>query len=469
MAIFIPRTPEQILRDMLAKVVGRTSLSDVQIGSNIFTLLNSMAHEVANTEARLFNLRRSYSLDDSTGEDLDARVAELPPVGISRKRSTTAGGSVLKIQRDISPTYGDILIPAGSLISRSADGITYRIPQDIIMVAGDGEFKEDVYIVCNTQGESGNCKEGDIDTIQSMPDGIVSITNTVAIGNGLDKETDLSLRSRAKRYINSLGRTGKSSLEFLGTSFISSANTSFTFANVYEDPEQPGFCELVVDDGTGLKDAGTRASSAREFTIPDGGSRFLTHERPATRPITAGQIRVERDGNVVNIRAGDIVSIPERGLVYFKDGVLQANDEVKLPSIRVHTGAIAELQEEIEGNVNNPSVLTGFRSAGVRVRVVPPTVTDQGVKCNIIVSPEFDKDVVIRNVKEAIVDFVNEIPIGKELIPSSLTTHLMITQNIMSAALFVRASTTPMGSQFPQSAKHVLRTNEAIVDVFTTN
>jgi uncharacterized phage protein gp47/JayE len=468
MAIFVPRTPEQILRDLLAKVVARTSLSDVQVGSNIFTLLNSMAHEVANTEARLFNLRKSYSLDDATGEDLDARVAELPPVGISRKKRTTAGGAVLRIRRSLSPDYGDITVPAGSLVNKSSDGTTYRLTTGYIHLAGV-EYQDDVYVVSTSPGEIGNAGTGEIDTIVSMPDGILAVENVQPINNGLDYESDVSLRARARRYINSLGRTGKSALEFLGTSFVASDNTSFTFAKIFEDPEQPGYSELVVDDGTGLENTGSRETSEREFTIPNSGSQFLTHERPATRPISAASIRVTRDGNAVRLRDGDIISMPERGVVYVKEGVLQVDDVVTLPRIRVHSGLIAELQEEIEGNVNNPSVLTGFRAAGVRVRVVTPLVTDLGIKCNIIVNPQFDKEIIVKNVEEAIVDYVNNIGIGEQLNPSSLTTHLMLTQNIMAANLFVRNSVVPMQAQYPQSAKHVLRTNANIVDVFTTN
>ena len=111
MAIFVPRNPQQVLREMLGKVVNRTELSDVQVGSSLFTLLNAMAHEVANTEARMFNLRASFALENAEGEDLDARVSELPPIGISRKKSSNASGSVLKITRTAASAGKVALFP----------------------------------------------------------------------------------------------------------------------------------------------------------------------------------------------------------------------------------------------------------------------------------------------------------------------------------------------------------------------
>jgi len=468
--IFVPRNPQQVLREMLGKVVNRTELSDVQVGSSLFTLLNAMAHEVANTEARMFNLRASFALENAEGEDLDARVAELPPIGISRKKSSNASGSVLKITRTgASALAGPTVIPIGSTISKSEDGTKYRTASTITIPFPDTSI-DNVYVVCMSTGSSGNATTGAIDTIEGMPDEIIAVENTSPINNGFEVETDSSLRNRATRYINSLGRVGIKSLEFLGTSFISSENTSFSFAGVYEDPERPGYSELVVDDGSGLEDPGTRFSSPRSVTIGSGGARFLTHERPATKELTAGNISITNsDGDRVVLADNDFISIPERGILYFKSGVLTGGETVNISSVRLYSGAIAELQEEIEGNVNDGSVLTGFRAAGCRVRVSPPVKTDFEVKINIIVSPESDRRNVIEAVRFATVDFINDLDIGQELLPSQLSTHLMTTQNILSAGVFIRNTTTPMDKVFPASGKHVLRTSSDKIDVFTTN
>ena len=56
---FKPRSPHAIMRDLLAKVVGRTKLNDVTVGSALYTVLQSMAYEVANIEGRMAGIRNS--------------------------------------------------------------------------------------------------------------------------------------------------------------------------------------------------------------------------------------------------------------------------------------------------------------------------------------------------------------------------------------------------------------------------
>lgn len=464
MPVFVPRSSKQVLRDLLAKVVSRTDVSDVNVGSTLFTLLNGVAVEIANTEARFFNIRQGYSIQNATGEELDQRCAELPPIGIRRKRRTSASGSALKIIRNDSDINNALTIPTGSIVSRNDNGQQYRTAQDVVIPAGVLEI-DNVYIVALSPGEIANANEGDINTIIKMPDTVTEVTNTSQISNGLDREDDASLRNRATRYINSIGRVSKSALEFLGTSFISTDSVSFKFAKIYEDPERPGYAELVVDDGTGLRQPPQELVNNVSYVISGNGSRFITHERPATTPIGLHQIELSRGGNNIQLQDIDYVSIPERGLIFFREGVLQDGDRVTVRGIRCYRGLMAELQEEIEGNVNNGAILTGFRAAGCRVRVVPPLLTQFEADIRIIIRPDQNSENMKQQIKEAVVDFVNDLDIGEHLRPSALITHLMTTQPILSCSIFIAGTNTPMNAVYPQSAKHVLRATQGDINV----
>lgn len=466
MALFTPRTAAQVQRDLLAKIIARTEVSDVSVGSTLFTIMNAVAIEVANVESRLANIKKGYSFDKASGADLDTRVGELPPVGIVRKSQTNAAGSVLTIKRDPANTTTTLTIPAGSTVQRNDNGLTYTIPQDVVMPVGVSELTE-VYIVCSTPGKVGNVFENKITVAANMPSAVTEVNNTIAIGNGIDVETDASLRQRALRYINSLGRCSKSALEFLGTSFISTDNTSFKFARVYEDPEKNGYAELIVDDGTGLISPATRQIEAQTFNITTTGSRIISVQRPAVKEFTTSDIKVIRNNNQIEILRDDFIHIPERGVIFFKPGFLEAGDEVTIQSFRVYTGNISQLQNEIEGNVNSPSILTGFRAAGTRVRVQPPAITEYSVDVRIIVRPGSNIEQTKIQVTNAIIDYVNETDIGRELAPSSLITHLMITQNIAACNLFIRGTNTPKNTEYPASPKHVLRTKRNLINIST--
>ena len=467
MAIFTPRSSTQVLRDLIAKVVARTDLSDVSAGSTLYTILNAVALEVANTEARLSNIKRSYSIENATGSDLDTRVAELPPVGITRKTQQYARGSVMTVRTGTHDS-STIILTAGSTFLCSENGQQYRVTEDYTFLPGVEELTE-IYVVCETPGSIGNCSEGTINTISNVPDGIISCENTVALNNGQDQEDDASLRQRALRFVNSLGRTNKSSLEFLGTSFVGTSNNSFRFARVYEEIEKPGYCELIVDDGAGLTNTGIRNSDRKEVIIPSGGLRTITHARPAVSEIDPGKIQIERDGLGVTVTSDDYVSIPERGLLRFREGFLLEGDVVTILPFKVYTGDIAELQNEIEGNGSRGSQLTGFRAAGCRVRVLPPNITYIGMKVSIVVPPTADFESTKRAVISAIVNSVNSLDIGSRLIPSRLSANLILTQNVINVGLYKSGTSTFLEEIYPASEKHVLRIREQDIEVISAN
>jgi len=471
---FTPRLPLPVLRDLLSKVVNRTDLNDVNVGSTLFTILNAIATEISNTEGRMFNLRQSYAIENASGSDLDARVAELPPIGIARKRGTSASGSVLKITLPVAATE-DITIPAGSLVSSTEDGTTYVIVEDVIILAGEIEA-ENVSIVCNAQGVVGNADTGTITTIVNVPYAS-SVTNTGPLVNGLDVESDQSLRDRAIRYLNSMGRTSTSALQFLASSFIDSNNVSFPFNAIYEDPNQPGYCELIVDDGSGEYGSLGRGYGVN-FRVPEGGANFVSFERPAVKSTftygddfiitdSSGNEKVDVNGNARNY-ANEYKVIPERGIIFFEDSALDEGDTVTLLPYTVYKGFIAELQEEIEGNVNRGNTLRGWRAAGTRVRVIPPNKQILTFDISIRLTPNTDFNVISRDVRDAAVEFVNNLAPGQPFLPSQLVRRLLDTQPIISANILARGAEgacSLLDDRYPPNNRTVFRSTVNDIDI----
>lgn len=467
---FEPRLPPQILRDLLAKVIARTNINDVSVGSTLFTLLNSIAHEFGNTEARMFNLRESYALENASGSDLDERVAELPPVGIERIQQTNASGSVLRLVKFVDNINDEILIPAGAIVQRATDGEQFEIAQDYVIPAGTLAI-EDVYIVARSSGTIGNADAGTI--VQAGPDfpeEIQTIINQQPLTNGLDEEGDESLRQRALRYIRSLNRTTPQALEYLGRSFISSTNTRFPFATLAEDEVIPAMSYLLVDDGTGQNSL-SRAGNDTTYTIEgSNNNRFITHERPATGPITPAQIRVRRliNGNLIEIpiTINDYSSLYERGLLVFNEGFIQDGDEIRVSGFDVYTGPIAEIQAEVEGDVDNRSILTGFRAAGTRVIVRPPERQTLSLDVRIAIENGQDANDVIRRVENAVIAHINGLDIGETFFVNRLLINLLQTLPIQTARFFqFNDDTAPQDDIQTQSPFHVLRTEAANVRV----
>lgn len=456
---FSPKTANDILRQLTMAVQGRSRLSDISPGSGIMTLLQAFAEELSSTERRMFTVRESFFMNGSAGLDLDRRVAELPPVGIARIAQTHGSGTILTIRRDPADTAAALLIPAGSIFS-SESGTRYRTTTDAVIPFGDSEVSN-VHIIAESPGSGGNISVGKINQVTSAPDQIISCSNTQPITNGLDRETDTDLRRRAMNYLKSLSRCQKASIEFMASSFVSSDGERYPYAKVYEDPEQLGFSELVIDDGSGVTaESLSRLGNTTVTTISDGGSRVAYHDAPATAPIEPGQIIVHVGGDPntqIAVTPINYTSIYERGVIYFKPGVVNPGDRVIIQNYRVFRGYVQELQREIEGDPNNFDRLTGFRAAGTRmvVNVVTPQYVDLDIA--LTANPSADYNAVEFQVTDAIERYISGLAPGETLIISQLVDLAVGIDGVIDIRFYKRNSSERADNIDTTTARHALR------------
>lgn len=459
---YAPKSANDVLRDLRGMILGRTNLNDIFAGSVMNTLLSAFAQEIASSERRLYGLREAFYLRNASGQDLDERVGELPAVGIDRIESTNASGAVLTLKR--ASSLNSLTIPAGSTV-KSDDGAQYRTTQSAVITAGNLTV-ENVHIVAVVAGTQGNALSNEINTIVSMPSDIVEVFNTQPITNGTDRESDEDLRERALLYLQSLTRCTRSALEFLGTSFISSSGERMRFASLFEDPNTPAYSELVLDDGSGLTvDAVSRVASTLTGVIPENGASILYHQAPATEPLTPSNLKVTRNGVTVNIASTSITSLHERGILYVDDGILQAGDIWEIKNYRVFQGFIKELQAEIEGNADNPALLTGFRSAGTRC--VVKLADAQFINMDMLLSVENDVDfnVIENTVKETLTNFINGLAPSEPLFTSALIEASRGVIGVRDIQLFQRGTTNPLDNQYPASPRNAIRVNASSINI----
>lgn len=444
---YTPKSALEILRDLTAMTIGRTALSDISNGSVLTTIYSAVAQELASVERKLVTIRESYFLDTVSGIDLDERVRELPLGTVRRLQASHASGAILQITRE--DTTNALLIPAGSEVSCSRTSMTYRTIEDYTMIEGVA-LLTNIFVVASQPGAGGNCGIGEIDTIKSLPSAILTCTNTQALNNGFDLEDDSSLRARAKVYINSLSRSQKAALEFLAVSFVGSTGERLRYARLVEPENRPAYSELYVDDGTAEMSVQSRSRVGKAVggVVPVGGQRVLYHEAPATAPITAQQLRI----NGQSIAQNRIISIPERGIVYVQG--LQAGDTWMIGEItpyRVYTGIIAEIQKEIEGDLDAPTRMTGFRAAGTRVVVKAITPTLISLIVNLKVRPTYSASVVQTAVVQTLVAYINSLAPMDTLYISQLVNKCIDIDGVLDVA-FVNAQGQLLGNIEPQSS-----------------
>lgn len=459
---FAPKDQSTILRNLLALVVNRTELNDIAPGSVLYTLLSAVANEIAATERRIESVRDSYFIENLSGVLLDERVAELPVAGLTRRGASVATGAVLTLVRDDSTA--ELIVLAGSKVSSSANGLTYSIVNDLVFAVGEAQ-KDNVLIRCDTAGSAGNIAAGLITQSVDLDASIITITNVLPISNGRDTESDASLKKRASKYLQSLGRTQVDALEYLALSFEPSDGSRFSFATVFEDSNLPAYSELLVDDGSGLSiNSISKLGRTETASVPGGGQSILFHEAPATQPITSANITVSRGGSSLVIPDSAITSIPERGIVYLPDGLLQAGDIWSISGYRVFVGSVAELQAEVEGNTATNRI-SGFRAAGCRVRVTPPDLQEVAFDIAITPDPSYDSKVLEVRVKQAIVNFVSTLEINNPLYVSNIISAGLAVPGVLDIEVLKAGELVRLSTIYPASKKSLIRTNTTLINI----
>lgn len=467
---YVPKSAGDILRALKGAVIGRTALNDINEGSALNTILSAVSNEIASVERRLYSLREAFYLNGASGADLDERVRELPAVGINRILATNASGTALYLERAADDTADALVIAAGSTV-RATDGARYLIPEEVVIPVGDNNV-DNVLIIAESPGAAGNKSIGEINAPGVISDRLTVIRNSQPLTNGVDRETDTELRERASLYLRSLSRCQRASIEFMARSFISSEGERFPYAQLYEDTAQLGYCELNVDDGSGLSvEAVSRPGRAVTYTIPSGGARTVYHESPATAPIDPSSIRILVGGDVntqIAPTAVNYTSIPERGIIYFNEGLVNPGDVVSIQGYRVYRGAIAEIQREIEGNLDSPERLTGFRAAGTRIVVKPVTPQFIALDFSLLVEESADYNLVEYNVLRSIEAYVNTLAPGELLYISRLIDAIVGIDGVKDLRIYERNTVTFADNIEPRDARTALRVRADSIQITST-
>ena len=65
--MYTPRPASELLRDLAARMVARSELTDISEGSVLYDLLATFAEQVAEADARLAQVRSQFTLEGASG------------------------------------------------------------------------------------------------------------------------------------------------------------------------------------------------------------------------------------------------------------------------------------------------------------------------------------------------------------------------------------------------------------------
>lgn len=471
MPSFVPRTAEDCTENIIARAVGRSTLTDTLDGSVLYGILRPVGEEIAYGDFRTWQVRNSFNFltdPDISLEDLKERLLELPGTGMALLEANQASGPVMSISRKSS--VGLQTLPAGTTFGRD-DGspLVYRTVADIKFV--DGAIAvSGAYVVCVQPGIAGNCGTGVITRTLSAPSWVLGCTNTDVLTNGFDAESIPQAQNRGKLYMSALCGSQRAAIEYLALSFRASDGSRTRFAKGFYDPLQDHFAELVVDDAfAGLINP---PNAALTGVVPTGGQTTIAHEGPATDSLQYVNV-LRADGQTTDQLteyAGQCRSMFEFGYFFVpanKSWSLSAGDTWTLPQFSTYSGYIAELQRLVCGDVNNQYAVPGWEAFGCRVVVRPAGTFLTGFDIHVVPVSGVQLEIVQNSVTNVVLAMLANQGPGQPLFVSDLIAAAKLDPNILDIKFYEPNTSpyAPKGDVYPPD-KQCVRTTLAMISFF---
>ncbi len=170
------------------------SLTDLQVGSVMRTLSESVALEIARLYAQLEAVYQAGFIDTASGSALDKVVALLD---VQRIKGTRPSVKV-KLSR-ASGTRGTISIPAGTRILDEQVKLEYETTETVVMA----EHQASVTVTARDLEPGNEPAAADTLTVLAVPiAGVSGVTNPAPASRASADETDAELRTRAKNFLH---------------------------------------------------------------------------------------------------------------------------------------------------------------------------------------------------------------------------------------------------------------------------
>ncbi|WP_025813969.1 baseplate J/gp47 family protein, partial [Komagataeibacter kakiaceti] len=231
------------------------ALLDLNVGSAGRAMLEAVAGLGLWFQFIALQILSRTRLATSIGPDVDSFVQDF---GLARLPGTVATGMVTFTS--FTPASQSATIAVGATV-RTASGLVFDVMEDSTNAAWSasaggyirpaGTSAITIAVQCESAGTAGNVAVGAICLLGTAISGIDTVTNTTALTNGSDGESDAALRARFVSYINSRSKATVMAIE--------DAVTDVSASLLYQVRENvdtsgatlPGNVVVYVDDGSG--------------------------------------------------------------------------------------------------------------------------------------------------------------------------------------------------------------------------
>jgi len=411
---------KEILERMRNRVVARTDLTDLLDTSSVNQVLSAAAREDDDQWFTMAKLLDIFDVDTAIGPDLDELAKTLNPDLLVRDRPRKATGAAVFSR---TGTVGTVTISQGSEIQVPGTNAVKPIK---FTTTAEGQIlngfttSSPIPIVASEAGSAWNTTADTITAFGSKPSGVDSVSNPTSLTNGRDLETDDQFRTRIKLFVRSLSRATRTALIYAAlTAEDVPSGKRVVFAAIVEDETNLGNVTLYIDDGAGTVETGAVTSVIDQVVLAAavGGEVDLY--------LTNRPVKIE---NTFTVKKNTVVTTawtfnPASG--HLKMTVPLTPGDLITCTYSYWTGLIAECQKIVDGDPVDRVGYPGYRAAGVLVRALAPAVVQMAVSANITVRSGYSQTDVAAKAKAAILDYINALGIGEDVIRQELVERAM--------------------------------------------
>jgi len=283
---------------------------DLTVGSVLRAVLEASASIALWMQWLILQVLSMTRLSTSSGADVDSFVGDW---SLTRQAAVAATGSVTFSR--FAATGTALIVPGAQV--KTLDGTqTFSVTTDTtnsLWNAGQGGYLVPAGVTSATVpvqavnvGTQGNVAAGTIGLMASAVSGLDAVMNATAFTNGVDAQSDASLKLSFQGYIASLARGTPDAITYAaqsvqqGLSVVIAENTDTSGAY------RPGWFVVTVDDGTGnppssLLSAVTTAVQAYRAVgtvAAVQGPTLTTANVNVALTLAAGAVRTTVDGLV---------------------------------------------------------------------------------------------------------------------------------------------------------------------------
>lgn len=421
---FSPRRFDQILQDMINRVVARTALTDLNDGAVLLQILAAAAREDDEQYVQMTRLLDLFGIETAAGDDLDDRARDLNPVVIARRAAVRATGTVVFSR---TGTTGTVTIPTGTIVgapSAGGDSITFQTTA-AGSIANGSTASAAVAVTCDRVGVVGNVALGAINQLVTPVAGVESVTNGAAFTTGADRETDDSFRDRIRDYIRSLPRATKAAVRAAAlTASDAATGQRIVHAAVTEDPAKPGQFTLVVSNRIAAFGTASEQVTVADDELVNPSLGGETRFRLDNWPVVEGTAFTLKRSGVTLVEGTDYGVMRASGEVLLY-APLAAGVNLRAGPYTYFTGLLHEVAAIIEGDPASPVTKPGYRAAGCFMLLKPVTPYHVSLAGNITVVEGHDAATVFNAVKSAWTRYVNGLGISEDILVAELVDRAM--------------------------------------------